>query len=176
MTRWLPRAAVLVALGCTTLGGVALARLLPGGASHFADANDKVLVLLGKRVYAANCASCHGRSLQGQPLWQLADRDSSRRAPALDQTGHSWLRADDDLFRIAKFGGLWPAPNAPGAMPAFGAVLSDGELLAVVAFIKARWPFGMRVAQSVFNPGYAGMPRDAARPAWTFPAMCRSRF
>lgn len=175
MHRRFVRAAMFVALASSTIGGVALATRLLGDPSRFADADDKPLVMLGKRVYAANCASCHGRALQGQPLWQLADRDSFRRAPALDQTGHSWLRADEDLFRIVKFGSLAPAPNGPGAMPTFGAVLSDGDILAAVAFIKARWPIGMRVVQAVFNPGHAGVSRDAAQSVWTFPPICRSR-
>ncbi len=146
---------------------------LPESASHLADADDQALVMLGKRVYASRCASCHGRSLQGQPLWQLADQDSWRRAPALDQTGRAWLRGDEDLFRIAKFGSLDSAPKV-SAMPAFGAMLSDGEIRAAVAFIKARWPMGLRVAQSALNPASAGMPRDALSD-WTFPATCKSR-
>jgi mono/diheme cytochrome c family protein len=177
MNRRFVRTLVLAAAGWAIVGVVSLAMSPPlrDAANHFADADDKALVTMGKHVYALRCASCHGRSLQGQPLWQLADQDSWRRAPALDQTGHAWLRADEDLFRIAKFGSLDPAPKAINAMPAFGAILSDGEIRAAVAFIKARWPIGMRVAQSVLNPVSTGMPRDALQSEWTFPPTCRSR-
>src|SRR5580704_13928938 len=47
------------------------ARQAASADGHFADAEDAALVALGRRVYMDACASCHGRALQGQPLWQL---------------------------------------------------------------------------------------------------------
>jgi hypothetical protein len=49
---------------------------------------------------------------------------------------------------MIKFGRFSTTP--PGAvsyMPAFEDVLSDPEILEVMAFIKARWPLGLRVSQ-----------------------------
>jgi S-disulfanyl-L-cysteine oxidoreductase SoxD len=46
---------------------------------HFADAENAAAVLEGKRLYASHCASCHGRKLQGQLLWQVQDEFAGRR-------------------------------------------------------------------------------------------------
>ena len=57
-------------------------------------------------------------------------------------------------------------------MPAFDAVLGDRETLSVMAFIKAQWPIGLRVSQAMFNPGRAGMPRQAGAEEWRVPPTC----
>ena len=57
-------------------------------------------------------------------------------------------------------------------MPGFAGSLDDEQILAVIAFIKARWPLGLRVSQSLLNPGYAGMPANAQSADWTFPPTC----
>jgi mono/diheme cytochrome c family protein len=141
--------------------------------AHFADAADRALATLGKRVYAGYCASCHGRNLQGQPLWQLDDKFAGRRAPAHDETGHTWQHADEDLFRKTKYGRFAAEPADPvPAMPALAAILDDHQILAVLAFIKARWPLGLRVSQAMLNPGFAGMPIDANDVEWRLPPNC----
>jgi mono/diheme cytochrome c family protein len=143
---------------------------------HFADADDAAIVTAGAGLYAARCAACHGRHREGQPLWQLADRDSWRRAPAHDWTGHTWLHGDEDLFHVTKYGRFdYAPPNAPSAMPAFATTLSDGEILSVLAFIKSRWPDNLRAAQASLNPGGAGSPSSLASAAWTFRSLCTPR-
>jgi mono/diheme cytochrome c family protein len=140
---------------------------------HFADARDVVQVTLGKRVYMGYCASCHGRNLQGQPLWQLEDKFAGRRAPAHDETGHTWQHADEDLFEKTKYGHFAAEPANPApAMPAFMAILDDQQILAALAFIKARWPLGLRVSQAMLNPGLRGMPPDANDADWRLPPNC----
>lgn len=141
--------------------------------AHFADASDVALVTLGKRVYMGYCAACHGRNLQGQPLWQLEDKFAGRRAPAHDETGHTWQHADEDLFQKTKYGRFPGEPADPvPAMPAFAASLDDPQILATLAFIKARWPLGLRVSQALLNPGHAGMPADAETVEWRLPPTC----
>jgi mono/diheme cytochrome c family protein len=145
----------------------------PGSTNHLADADDGVAVADGNRLYRRHCASCHGRYLQGQPLWQLLDANAGRRAPAHDASGHTWQHADEALFRMTKHGTAeTAAPGAVSAMPAFKDRLSDPEILAVIAFIKARWPLGLRVSQALLNPGYAGMPADAGTVEWRLPPTC----
>lgn len=148
---------------------------MPGTVAHFANADDLPTVMHGKQVYMAHCASCHGRYLQGQPLWQLADQNFHRRAPAHDQTGHTWLHGDEELLFITKFGHFADVEETEAsAMPAFEAVLDDHDILAAIAFIKARWPVGPRVMQAMRNPGQAGMPAGAERADWRFPPDCRA--
>jgi S-disulfanyl-L-cysteine oxidoreductase SoxD len=141
--------------------------------AHFADAADAALVTLGKSVYAGYCASCHGKNLQGQPLWQLDDTFAGRRAPAHDETGHTWQHADEDLFHKTKYGRFAAEPVDPDpAMPAYAATLDDHQILAALAFIKARWPLGLRVSQAMLNPGFAGMPSEASDVEWRLPPNC----
>lgn len=142
--------------------------------SHFADADDVVKVTAGKALYARWCSGCHGRKLQGQPLWQLQDQYAGRRAPAHDQTGHTWTHSDDDLFLMTR-DGRFPStdPEAPSYMPAFHDFLGNEQIIAVIAYIKASWPVGLRISQALLNPGNAGMPALSAADAdWTLPPTC----
>lgn len=67
-------------------------------------------------------------------------------------------------------------PAAPAAlvsfMPAFEHRLSDDEIVAVLAFIKSRWPIGIRASQSMLNPHHKGMPAGANKVDWTLPPNC----
>lgn len=145
--------------------------------NHFANADDTKLVVQGKEVYRNNCASCHGRSLEGQFLWQLQDQYAHRRAPAHDSSGHTWMHSDEDLFVMTKSGRFPGVPKSvPSYMPAFDHRLTDAEIVATIAYIKAHWPLGIRVSQSMLNPHFAGMPRDADKVAWTLPPICTASF
>ena len=111
--------------------------------------------------------------LQGQALWQLKDQYVGRRAPPHDATGHTWQHADEDLFHITKYGRFAAAPtDIKSYMPAFEHALSDDDMIAVLAFIKSRWPTGIRASQSMLNPGFRGMPADADKVEWTLPPNC----
>src|SRR5882762_8369552 len=160
---------VLIA-ACLALAGVARAADAP---SHFADADNEALVTQGATVYSQNCAGCHGRRLQGQALWQLRDQYLGRRAPPHDSSGHTWQHADEDLFTITKTGKFAAMPkDIVSFMPAFDKHLGDDEIVAVIAFIKANWPTGIRASQSMLNPGFKGMPKDADKVEWTLPPNC----
>ena len=165
-------AAALALTAGTLLGGVAWGFYRPGTDTVFADADNPALVTQGRHIYAAHCTSCHGRALQGQPLWQMQDAQTHRRAPALDRFGPAWLQSDSVLIGIVTNGGEIVPPDTKSAMPGFGATLGKPDILAVTAFIKARWPIGLRVAQALLNPGSKGMPRQAAMSKWQFPPNC----
>lgn len=169
---------VIAACATVAVAGVRLLSKSPAAQSpvHFADADNAAVVLAGHALYAARCGSCHGRRLQGQPLWRLADADSWRRAPAHDSTGHTWQHADDDLFHITKFGRFAYTPiTSPSGMPAFATRMTDPEIVSVLAFIKSRWPASLRAAQASLNPGAAGTPRNAKLLDWKFRALCTPR-
>ena len=163
------------ALGLAAFG-IWLGSVAPAtGSAHFANPDDAAVVMLGKKIYMGRCASCHGRNLQGQPLWQLIDEYAGRRAPAHDETGHTWQHSDEDIFHMIKYGRFPSAPvDIVSFMPGFGAVLDDRDILAVTAFIKARWPIALRVFQATLNPGRAGMPPQAAAAQWRLPPTCNA--
>ena len=161
---------ISAALGLSALAGLLTANAPGRGGAAFADADDADLVRRGKSIYLGHCASCHGRNLQGQPLWQLTDQFAGRRAPAHDETGHTWLHSDEELFHMTRYGRFVSMPaNAISYMPAFGSVLDDRQIIAVTAFIKARWPIALRVSQAMLNQGHAGMPQQANQTDWRFP-------
>lgn len=159
---------VAAVLACVLLAGAARA-----GDAHFADADNETLVAQGAALYRNNCANCHGRRLQGQALWQLRDQYLGRRAPPHDASGHTWQHSDEDLFAMTKSGHFPGAPkDAVSFMPAYEKWLSDDEIIATLAFIKANWPTGIRASQSMLNPGFKGMPKDADKVEWTLPPNC----
>jgi mono/diheme cytochrome c family protein len=117
-----------------------------------ANLNDARQVALGQLVYSVRCASCHGANLEGQPNWQEGPLNGPRPAPPHDATGHTWHHSDALLFDIIKRGGLASSlPEYQNAMPAFGGVLSDDEIWAVLAYIKSSWPPDIRAAQEQVN-------------------------
>lgn len=103
--------------------------------------DDPAQIAEGGRVYAANCASCHGAKLEGEANWR--DRKPSGRLPAPphDASGHTWHHPDAYLFGVTKYR-LKPyaPPGYESDMPAFEGSLSDAEIGAVLAFIKNSWP------------------------------------
>ncbi len=111
--------------------------------SAFIDPADQSLVIQGKAIYAKNCAACHGESLQGQPSWRERMGNGRLPAPPHDKTGHTWHHPDVMLIDMVK-NGLVPGKTAPPGyqsdMPAYGAVLTDEEIIAVLAYIKSTWP------------------------------------
>ena len=98
-------------------------------------------VQLGSVLYAEQCASCHGRNLEGQPDWHKRDQDGYLPAPPHDETGHTWHHSDQDLFEMTKYGvGTFAGEGYTTRMPIYRNTLSDSEILAVLSFIKSRWP------------------------------------
>ena len=110
--------------------------------------DDAPLVAMGEAVYAGNCASCHGASLEGQtPDWRMPGPDGRLPAPPHDETGHTWHHDGDKLFRLTKYGLaelLGPDSDYQSAMPAYEGVLTDEEILAVLSYIKSTWPADVR--------------------------------
>lgn len=137
-----------------TAGALAVAYgWLGGGPSRGlrADPTDPAMVGLGERVYREHCASCHGGNLEGQPDWRSRKSDGKLPAPPHDDTGHTWHHADDVLFRMTKYGAAAVVPGYRSDMPAYGDVLTDEQIWAVLAYIKSRWPEDIRARHDVMN-------------------------
>lgn len=95
----------------------------------------------GATIYVQHCAACHGAKLEGQPEWRRRLPTGRLPAPPHDESGHTWHHPDAVLFSITKFGMV--PPNAPAGypsdMPAFGGILSDEDIRAVLAYIATHW-------------------------------------
>lgn len=125
---------------------VAAAVLDPSEVSLRPD--DRETVGVGARIYVTHCASCHGADLEGQPAWRDRRADGKLPAPPHDASGHTWHHPDGQLFKLTKIG---PAALAKAKgvtyesdMPGYQGVLSDVEIVAVLSYIKSRWPDDIR--------------------------------
>jgi hypothetical protein len=68
-------------------------------------------------------------------------------APPHDASGHTWHHSDAELFLITKKGMAALVPDYPSSMPGFEGMLTDGEITAVLEFIKSTWPDRERTYQ-----------------------------
>lgn len=96
----------------------------------------------GEAAYNQHCAICHGLDLQGAPNWQTPNNDGTYLPPPHDVSGHTWHHADKLLVAIIRDGSDFPLSQ----MPAFGEVLTDDEVLAILEYLKSNWgPWGRSV-------------------------------
>lgn len=130
---------------------LAAAMLITLTANSRSDATgaDAGTIALGQRLYDAQCASCHGADLQGQPDWKTPLANGRFPAPPHDETGHTWHHPDALLERIVREGSAAVVGNGyESDMPGFGDLLTDDEIRAVLAYIKSTWPAQQRAVQA----------------------------
>ena len=82
-------------------------------------------VASGERIYAENCASCHG---------PVNGPTTLASTPVHGDAGHTWHHPDRLLFQ-------WVLDRPPLAtvMPAFRGALTEEQVLEVLAYIKNHW-------------------------------------
>jgi mono/diheme cytochrome c family protein len=103
---------------------------------------DAATLALGKKLYDAHCAACHGKDLEGEPNWREKKPSGRMPAPPHDDSGHTWHHPDGVLFGITKEGlvpGKYAPPGYQSDMPGFAGTLPDEEIRAVLAFIASHW-------------------------------------
>jgi mono/diheme cytochrome c family protein len=101
-------------------------------APTMAVAESSLLLELGRRVYASQCATCHGDQGLGKPSEYpaLANNQSIQMASAVNP------------IRMVLNGGYPPGTAGnpmPYGMPPFAQSLSDDEVAAVVTYIRVSW-------------------------------------
>ncbi len=128
------------AVAAAGVAGIAFLFLPRPAPSEERIPSDPDSIRRGERVYAAECASCHGVRLEGQADWQIRRPDGRLPAPPHDASGHTWHHPDAHLFDMTKFGvAAFAPPGYESDMPAFEDRLSDEEIWDVLAFIRSRW-------------------------------------
>ena len=111
----------------------------------------------GARLYQAHCAVCHGAELEGEPKWRQRRADGTLPAPPHDASGHTWHHPDPQLFAITKYGtAALVGGDYKSDMRGFADELSDVEIRAVLAFIRAQWPPEIQEKQAEITARAAG--------------------
>jgi len=125
-------------------------------AQHSLRPDDPQVLRVGERIYAQQCAACHGAKGEGQADWRDRGADGLLPAPPHDPSGHTWHHPDEQLFAITKQGlaQLINQPDYRTAMPIYSGVLSDDEIVAVLSWIKAQWPPEIRQRHDEINVQY----------------------
>ena len=146
------------------MGGSALRRLLTitlttvlAATAHAAHEMEGRDLERGKKLYAQQCASCHGSNLEGQPNWQSADENGVLPAPPHNERGHTWHHDNALLFQYTKLGGQEALAERGvtgfnSGMPGFGAAISDDEIWTILAYIRSTWPQRVQDIQAGRNP------------------------
>ena len=117
--------------------------------------DDLQIVAKGQTLYNANCASCHGQKLEGQPNWKSRNDTGLMPAPPHDKSGHTWHHADVLLFELTKYGlSKVAGADYKSDMPVFAQKLSDQEIIAILSYIKSTWPRNIRKKHNQINQAY----------------------
>lgn len=154
----LNRISYLIAIGLALAAAAIIAFL---GKSYMANAEakfllkpeDHQLVQSGEQIYMEQCATCHGKNLEGQPNWKTPGTDGLLPAPPHDQTGHTWHHTDITLFELTKFGlaKMADLKDHKTNMPSYEEVLEDSEIIAVLSYIKSKWPADVKKRHDEMN-------------------------
>ena len=89
----------------------------------------------GKRLFAVNCAICHGADAQGRAEWKKTDENGNFPPPPLNGNAHAWHHSLAMLGEVIKAGGQ----PMGGIMPAFKQTLSDEQILALISSFQSYW-------------------------------------
>jgi mono/diheme cytochrome c family protein len=93
---------------------------------------DPAVMETGRKVYAAQCAVCHGDEGKGHPP----------AYPPLAGNQSITMSSPVNSIRMVLNGGYAPGTKKnprPHGMPPFGHMLDDGEVAGVVTYIRVAW-------------------------------------
>lgn len=109
---------------------------------------DESAIKAGELLYGQYCATCHGASGQGQfpEAPNMPDATGRYGAPPHNPDGHTWHHDDALLLRYVRDGGMGD-PDSFYPMPAFGALLTDQQIISIIGFIKTLWTDEQRTVQ-----------------------------
>ena len=97
---------------------------------------DFATVMHGKKLFAQNCASCHGSRAEGAPQWSTPGVDGKYPPPPLNGTAHTWHHPTAALKRTIREGTI----AIGGKMPPHGGKLSEEDMEAIIAWFQSLWP------------------------------------
>ncbi len=93
---------------------------------------DFSMLINGAKLFAKNCAQCHGPRAQGFVNWQRRDASGNFPPPPLDGSAHAWHHPRRHLVNTIKNGGR--------TMPSFGSKLTEIEISNIIDYLLSLWP------------------------------------
>jgi hypothetical protein len=78
--------------------------------------------------------------------------------------GIAYFQPATDLFAMVREGFSY--------MPAFRDVITDVQITATIAYIKATWPVGLRISQALLKPRPRRHAGNVTDSDWTLPPTC----
>lgn len=92
-------------------------------------------LLEGKRLFATNCANCHGNNAQGAvkagfDISIISERGGNQ-PPDLTDNQWTYVSSDADIHKIIKEG------KTANMMPSFQGALSDNQIKNIIAFVRS---------------------------------------
>ena len=97
---------------------------------------DPKVLEAGKKIFAENCAQCHGDNAQGAANWHKRNPDGTFPPPPLNGTGHAWHHSMAVLTDMISNG----SRPGEGSMPAWKDKLSPQEIEMVILWFQSLWP------------------------------------
>jgi mono/diheme cytochrome c family protein len=115
----------------------------------------------GEANYLLYCAHCHGYEGGGQAIDVPGNtaRLGMKLVPALDSTGDAWRYADMLLVEVIKNGIQNPLDQYP--MLGWSAVMNDGEITNLLAYIKLWWTDEQRAHQAEVSANLIAARRES---------------
>ncbi len=104
-----------------------------GGAERWYTAEQ---VVQGEKLFAQNCAACHGKNAEATSEWRKTDDSGNYPPPPLNGTAHAWHHPLSVLRETIQQGGV----PLGGVMPGFSDKLSVQETDTVIAWFQSLWP------------------------------------
>lgn len=92
-------------------------------------------VILGKKIFAQNCSSCHGFNAEKTIVWKKMLADGSYPPPPLNDKAHAWHHTYQQMSRIINDGGAYYGGNMPG----FKTTLSQKEIDKTISYFQSFW-------------------------------------
>jgi len=92
-------------------------------------------VATGKKLFAVNCASCHGANAEKSLNWRQKLADGSYPPQPLNGSAHSWHHSFAQLINQINNGGA----QYGGTMPGFRGVLNDEEKKDIISYFQSFW-------------------------------------
>jgi len=89
----------------------------------------------GARVFADNCAVCHGARAEATAEWRTPLDNGKYPPPPLDGSAHAWHHPLAQLQRTVARGGV----PLGGWMPGFAGKLDEDQQLAAIAWFQSLW-------------------------------------